>query len=105
MPYHVDVGFGFYGLGLLFVILCITLIAVGIALLVRRPASAPPPAPSPDPRTQAQRILEERFARGEIDEAEYRGRLEVLIGGQAWADAPPPPTAAEGVSGTSEPLQ
>jgi putative membrane protein len=31
---------------------------------------------SPDPR----RVLAERFARGEIDEAEYRDRLTVLSG-------------------------
>jgi putative membrane protein len=106
MPYHVGVGFGSYGLGLLFVILSVTLIVVGIALLVRRPAPAIPPPPSPDPRTQAQRILEERFARGEIDEAEYRGRLEVLVGAQAWADAPPPSVVAADRGGeTSEPLQ
>ncbi len=98
---HVGVGFGFYGLGFLFVILCIALIAVGIALLIRRPPTAIPPASPPDPRTHAQRILEERFARGEIDEAEYRSRLEVLLGSQAWMTAPPPPegTTASGESG------
>ena len=41
--------------------------------------SAPPPNPlmgGPDPK----RILDERYARGEIDEADYRRRLAVLRG-------------------------
>lgn len=86
---HAGFGFGLYGLGYLFVILCIALIVVGIALLLRRSAPAAPPAPTIDPRTQAQRILEERFARGDIDEAEYRSRLEVLLGTQAWLPGAP----------------
>lgn len=77
---HVGYGFGFAGLGLLLVILFIVLIVIGIALLVRRPVAPAPAAPVVDARSQAQRILEERFARGEIDEPEYRARLEVLLG-------------------------
>lgn len=95
---HIGVGFGFYGLGFLFVIMCIALIVVGIALLIRRPPAAAPPAAPPDSRTPAQRILEERFARGEIDEVEYRSRLEVLLGSQAWMGAPSP----EGAGGPGE---
>lgn len=62
----------------------------GIVLLVRWAVSdrgagggaTPPPAdhwtaPGPD----ARRILDERFARGEIDEEEYRRRRDVLRGG------------------------
>jgi putative membrane protein len=56
------------------------LVIVGVVLLVRYLSSdrrAPvPPAPADDPR----RILAERYARGEIDEAEYRQRLNVLGG-------------------------
>ncbi len=37
-------------------------------------AAGPPPGPDPE------RLLAERFARGEIDETEYRGRLAVLRG-------------------------
>jgi putative membrane protein len=96
--FHLGFGYGMYGLGFLFVILCIALIVVGIALLVRRPAATAPPASAPEPTTQAQRILEERFARGEIDEAEYRGRLEVLLGTRAWmGEAPQAGTADQGV--------
>lgn len=36
------------------------------------------PAPVPDDDRGAERILAERFARGEIDESEYRSRLAVL---------------------------
>lgn len=43
----------------------------------------------------AERILAERYARGEIGEEEYRERLEVLrqagSDGPAWAYQPPPP--------------
>jgi putative membrane protein len=34
-----------------------------------------------EPREEPERILAERFARGEIDEQEYRQRLDVLRGG------------------------
>ncbi|HXF71071.1 MAG TPA: SHOCT domain-containing protein [Actinomycetota bacterium] len=50
----------------------LALIVAGIVLLLRRPEA--------DGRTEARRILEERFARGEIDEEEFRRRLEVLSG-------------------------
>ena len=60
------------------------LVITGVVLLVRwlstdRRAPAPPvpPAQPDDPR----RILAERFARGEIDEAEYQQRLKILGGG------------------------
>ncbi len=53
------------------------LIVTGIVLLVRylgRSGSAAGPG-------SAERILAERYARGEIDEQEYRQRLSVLRGG------------------------
>ncbi len=43
-------------------------------------AQAPPSGPAPS-ATDAHRILDERFARGEIDEDEYRRRRDVLRGG------------------------
>ncbi|MDF2264980.1 SHOCT domain-containing protein [Streptomyces coacervatus] len=39
--------------------------------------SSPPTGPAPTP----EQLLAERFARGEIDEDEYRRRLNVLRGG------------------------
>ncbi|CAN7416417.1 SHOCT domain-containing protein [Pseudarthrobacter oxydans] len=67
------------------------LLLVGIALLVlvavrlsgtgRTPERHPEPRQLPGPeagRTRAQQILDERFARGELSEEEYRERLRVL---------------------------
>ena len=50
----------------------LVLVVAGVVLLLRRPEG--------DGRSDARRILEERFARGEIDEEEYRRRLETLLG-------------------------
>jgi putative membrane protein len=56
------------------------LIIAGIVWLVRSvgqgggQGTAPPPAPTPTP----QQVLADRFARGEIDEEEYKRRLHVL---------------------------
>ncbi len=61
-----------------------------IVVLVRRdrpaggPPGPPPGAPPPVPQgsgTAALAILDERFARGELDEDEYRRRRAVLTGG------------------------
>jgi putative membrane protein len=50
------------------------LVIAGVILLVRYLAR--------DPRiTDPERILAERFARGEIDEEDYRSRLTTLRGG------------------------
>ncbi len=83
---------GWWGVGLGMLIFWAILIA-GIVLLVRWATSsnrgqavppAPPPAPGPPAAAQpheAQRILDERFARGELDEEEYRRRRDILRGG------------------------
>ena len=53
----------------------------GIVLLVRYLGDHRPQAPDRSPRpVDAEQILAERFARGEIDDDEYRRRLEVLRG-------------------------
>jgi putative membrane protein len=54
-------------------VLFIALIVFGIVLLLRQP-------PSGDSRggDSARRILDERFARGEIDQDEYRRRRATL---------------------------
>jgi putative membrane protein len=70
------------GIVLLLVVIAVVIGAVVIArVFAHRPAQhvgpvAPLPPPAP-PNTPL-RILEERFARGEIDEAEFRSRRDVL---------------------------
>lgn len=79
-----------YGLMTLSMILFWGLVIYGIVLLVRylgrdgaragRPAEPPrPPEPRP---AEPERLLAERFARGEIDQEEYQQRLAVLHGSQ-----------------------
>lgn len=52
------------------------LVAWVVVTLVRSPGS-----PAASPRPSAQQLLAERFAKGEIDEDEYRARLEALRSG------------------------
>ena len=89
--------------GLLVVAAFVVLIAWGIAWILRGdahhrvapptpPATTPPlPAPRPDP---ALLILRERFARGEISEAEFRSANRVLGASDSQSgpgsDQPPP---------------
>lgn len=54
------------------------LLITGVILLIRRPGPAvPAPSPAAAPPTP-QQLLAQRFARGEIDDAEYQHRLQVL---------------------------
>jgi len=67
-------GFAFMSVG---TVLFWALLIAGIVLLMRYlrdPGSQPPG------RGRAEQILAERFARGEINDDEYRGRLETLRG-------------------------
>lgn len=52
----------------------LTLIVIGIVLVLRAPSGGEPG----QREDNARRILDERFARGEIDEEEYRRRLSTL---------------------------
>lgn len=52
----------------------LALIVIGIVLVLRRPSGGEPGQRGDN----ARRILDERFARGEIDEEEYRRRLSTL---------------------------
>ncbi len=72
---------GFVLMGLLLLIL--VGLAVGLVVwLVTRPDAAPPPAAtSTGSVSPARAILDERFARGDIDEDEYRRRRVMLDGG------------------------
>ena len=55
------------------------LVITGIVLLVRAVSRNDRPAPTP-PTPDAEQLLAERFARGEIEEPEYRDRLATLRG-------------------------
>lgn len=65
-------GWGVPGAGL---VLLLVLTAVIVAVLVMSQRSGAVRASESDP---ARRILDERFARGEIDEQEYRARRSAL---------------------------
>ena len=54
-----------------------SLLIFGVVNLIRYSTAEVRPAAPP---LTAEQMLAERFARGEIDEPEYRGRLEVLRG-------------------------
>lgn len=74
----------------------------GIVALVRyfgrsgQPPAAPPPPWTPASPGTPERLLAERFARGEIGEEEYRQRLAVLRGEGEPADGQPRPSAGTG---------
>lgn len=70
-------GFGFF-LGPVFMVLILIAIIGGVLYLVRG-FSAPAHAAPRDPAGDALAILNERFARGEIDEKEYQDRKKVLL--------------------------
>lgn len=53
------------------------LLILGAVLLVRA-LNRPPTSAAPEPRPSPQQVLTDRFARGEIDEDEYRRRLDAL---------------------------
>lgn len=88
MYWHDGMGYaGWWGIGLGMLVFW-AIVVTAIVLLVRwavgsrRQQVAPPPGPpaATPPSDQAQRLLDERFARGEIDEDEYRRRRDVLRG-------------------------
>jgi putative membrane protein len=56
----------------------IALIAWLVVRAVRRPGDGPSRAARTAGQETAERLLADRFARGEIDEDEYRGRLATL---------------------------
>ncbi|AII03822.1 SHOCT domain-containing protein [Rhodococcus opacus] len=79
-----DDDFGGWGYALMFAGMALFwgLLIVGIILLVRymnHPFPAPPGGAPP--LRSAEAVLAERFARGEIDEQEYRSRLTILRAG------------------------
>jgi putative membrane protein len=80
---HMDGSWGWGWIPMVVMMGVLVILAAWIVVtLLRRdhhPASAGPgPMPPPDP---ARRILDERFARGEIDDEEYTRRRRMLEGG------------------------
>ncbi len=75
-PHMWDYGWGMMIFGPLMIIAFVATVVVGVVLLVRRfgPSAAPH---GPAARTSLD-ILEERFARGEIDAEEFEARRRVL---------------------------
>jgi putative membrane protein len=67
-------GMGGWGYGLMVGanLLLWGLLAAGVVALLRRSAGSAQPRPTPE------ELLAERFARGDIDEEEYRRRRDVL---------------------------
>ncbi|MEZ0090911.1 SHOCT domain-containing protein [Streptacidiphilus sp. EB129] len=78
-------GWGGWGLGLfallaLLVLVCVVLLTVAVVRYLGRSAQhrAPQPESATVGRPTPEQLLAERFARGEIDDEEYRQRLETL---------------------------
>jgi putative membrane protein len=67
-------------IGILFVVAVVAALAWIIVALRRERPHPPstPPLTGPTAASEALRILDERFARGEIDAEEYQGRRDLL---------------------------
>jgi len=78
-----DNGMGGWGMALMTVstLLFWGLVIAGIVALVRYTGRGVPRGGPPAETGTPQRVLAERYARGEIDEEEYTRRLAVLGGG------------------------
>lgn len=79
---HDMTGWGYTGMAVVMVVFWVLVIA-GIVALVRYTSGANGPrvmSPYPPPGESPEQLLATRFARGEIDEAEYQQRLAVLRG-------------------------
>lgn len=83
---HMD-GWGYALMGLSAVLFWAALIGGGIALFryLNRVSGTGAGAPR---RSTPEQLLAERYARGEIDDEEYRHRLDILHGGNRPANAP-----------------
>ena len=86
MGWYGGTGWGTWLVMVLVMVLFWTLVVVGIVALLRWTATPRPATPRqgavdgsrPSPGDAARAVLDERLARGEIDEAEYRSRLATL---------------------------
>jgi putative membrane protein len=82
MMWRGGLGFGPWGgiLGLLIVILLVVGVVSLFMILTRPSRTSLPPAPPTPPMDPALQVLRERFARGEIDQAEFEERKRALGG-------------------------
>ncbi|MER6030061.1 SHOCT domain-containing protein [Streptomyces sp. NPDC001851] len=83
-------GWGWLAMSVGMLLFWILIIALGVLLYrsLARPGEGSDRAGSGQPGTSPEQLLAERFARGEIDEDEYRRRLTVLREGSR--DGPGP---------------
>ena len=73
-------GNGRHPLAILLVLIVLALLVTGIVLLVRHYSRPRDDTAAPPPGSTAEQVLADRFARGEIDEAEFVSRRNVLRG-------------------------
>lgn len=79
---HDGSGAGFWVMAVMMLVVLVAVLALLYLLVVRAGGTAPrDQAVGPAEGKAADRLLDERFARGEIDEDEYRHRRAVLHGG------------------------
>ncbi|MFI6850352.1 SHOCT domain-containing protein [Kitasatospora sp. NPDC050467] len=74
-------GWGWFGMSLTMLLFTALIIGGGVLLfraLDRSNIHPTPPAPPAPPALTAEQLLGERFARGEIEDEEYRKRLGAL---------------------------
>jgi putative membrane protein len=82
---HGGPGWGWFVMGLGTLVFWAVLIALGVLLFrTLNRGTGQPPAHGDAERPSPERLLAERFARGEIDEDEYQRRLNVLRQGNRW---------------------
>ena len=75
MWWYLGHGWGWYGIAGMFLSVVLVLCVVGALIYALLRAGD---GRSADPRTTADRLLMERYARGEIDEQEFETRRRVL---------------------------
>lgn len=77
---HDGTGAGFWVMLVMMLLVLVAVLAFLYLLVTRSGATSGRETSGETPR-EAERLLDERFARGEIDEDEYRRRRAVLHGG------------------------
>ena len=81
MPMYEYMDHGYFWVGHLFQLLIVAVIVAGVVLAVRAYTNRTGHAARGTPPSRgALDILEERFARGEVDEQEFRARRDALRG-------------------------